>query len=711
MILYDGNDWYLLNYFLLLPILFSLFIASGVSDSFAQVDSVDVIENKMVTLIGHGIDADAEDLIFEWVQIYGDSVLLSSYSDPEPTFLAPDVKNGEIKVLTFELTVTDPLGASSSDVVEVVVNPENHVPEINAGRDKVALKGVNAMSIFPTSHDPDGDILTYQWMQTGGQKVELAHTDNKYITFQPLYLDYSDPEPLSFQVTVDDGFGGTATDSVNVYLFSNLIDNKRISVDAGPLQTVYEGERVTLTTTGQTLDGSDVRFSWIQLLGPTVTLSSFNGQEVEFTAPSIGDNEKILSFQVTGYSPGNGWANALAMVKVLPSNVSPVADAGVDQNVSENVLVKLLGTGTDPDGDNIKYSWSQKSGPAVEFYERTPFSIYFFSPLISSDSETLVFELAVTDVHGNSDTDDVNIIIADRNSPPSASTGPDKRVVSGSTVTVVGSGADADGDLLTFSWKQLSGDPVTFDKSGKTLTFVAPEVLSSKSKRLSFQLTVTDTADQKAFDQVVVFVYPENSAPTATTSNDRPVYENTLVDIMCSGIDPDGDSLTFSWSSPSGAVFADPARGKTTVQTPNVITDADVVLTCTVSDGTLSGSDNLTLTVRNTLNQDIVADAGDDAIVNENISISLDGSGSHDPEKQSLTFSWTQISGETVTLSSKSSVAPMFTSPAVANNEIKVLVFELKVSDDNGRQAIDTVKVTVDPINSVPEASASAKQS
>ncbi|QDI88468.1 peptidase [Candidatus Nitrosopumilus sp. SW] len=694
---------------ILLPLIFTLIAVGSVSNHFVHAESVDVIENKMVTLVGEGYDADDEDLIFKWTQIYGEPVKLSSYSVPEPTFMAPDVKNGEIKVLTFELTITDPLGASSSDTVEVIVNPENHIPVIDAGRDKVVLQNINAMSIFPTASDADGDVLTYKWKQTAGQDVNLVSTNEKHITLQPIYLDFSNFEPLTFEVTVNDGFGGTATDSVNVFLFSNLIDNKRISVDVGPIQTVYEGDDVTLSATGKTLDGSDIRYTWVQLIGPSVTLSSYSGQEVSFIAPQVGDTEKILSFQVTGYSPGNGWANALAMVKVLPSNGSPVANAGPDQTKTENVLVKIDGTGTDPDGDRIKYSWIQKSGTPVDFYERASFSIYFFTPKVA-ESEKLVFELTVTDTHGNSDSDSMTVFVTDRNSPPSALAGPDKRVVSGSDVTIVGSGADADGDELTFSWKQLSGDMVDFNKSGKSLNFKAPEVLPSESKRLSFQLTVTDTTDQKGFDQVVVFVSPENGAPIATASDDRTVYENTLVDIMCSGVDPDGDSLTFTWSTQSNAKFTDSSSGKTTVTAPSVVKDSKITLTCTVSDGTLSASDSLVLTVKNTLNQDIIADAGNDRIVNENVRVSLDGTGS-DPENQPLKFTWTQISGEKVNLSSSSSLTPSFTSPTVANNEIKVLVFELKVFDDNGRQATDTVKITVDPINSPPEATASAKQS
>ena len=134
-------------------------------------------------------------------------------------------------------------------------------------------------------------------------------------------------------------------------------------------------------------------------------------------------------------------------------------------------------------------------------------------------------------------------------------------------------------------------------------------------------------------------------------------------------------------------------------------------MTCSASDGRLAGSDSMKINVVNTLNLPIVANAGEDRIVNEDVKVTLDGSMSNDPEGQKLSYMWKQVSGETVKLSSASSVTTSFTSPIVANNEVKVLVFELRVYDDNGREATDTVTITVDPVNAPPEAIASAKQS
>ncbi|MFB5627711.1 MAG: peptidase, partial [Nitrosarchaeum sp.] len=120
---------------------------------------------------------------------------------------------------------------------------------------------------------------------------------------------------------------------------------------------------------------------------------------------------------------------------------------------------------------------------------------------------------------------------------------------------------------------------------------------------------------------------------------------------------------------------------------------------------------SMEIKVVNVLNLPIIADAGPDQIVNEGIKVSLDGKNSSDPEMQKLSFLWRQVSGETVVLSSTSTVAPTFKSPVVANGEIKVLVFELKVYDDNGRESVDTVTITVDPVNALPKATASAEQS
>lgn len=80
-----------------------------------------------------------------------------------------------------------------------------------------------------------------------------------------------------------------------------------------------------------------------------------------------------------------------------------------------------------------------------------------------------------------------------------------------------------------------------------------------------------------------------------------------------------------------------------------------------------------------TLNARPMADSGPDNIVDERTLVTLDGSDSSDPNSDSLTYSWVQNSGPSVTLNNPTSVGPTFTSPSVATDT--VISFALTVND------------------------------
>jgi len=120
------------NFYLLLPLILGVLILGSASSSFAEIESVDVVENKLVTLIGEGSDSDTGNLTFQWTQIYGESVKLSSTSSIATSFTSPTVNNNEVKVLTFELKVYDDNGRSSVDTVVITVDPVNSPPEASA---------------------------------------------------------------------------------------------------------------------------------------------------------------------------------------------------------------------------------------------------------------------------------------------------------------------------------------------------------------------------------------------------------------------------------------------------------------------------------------------------------------------------------------------------------------------------------------------------
>ncbi|MGH8496945.1 MAG: choice-of-anchor B family protein [Gammaproteobacteria bacterium] len=88
-----------------------------------------------------------------------------------------------------------------------------------------------------------------------------------------------------------------------------------------------------------------------------------------------------------------------------------------------------------------------------------------------------------------------------------------------------------------------------------------------------------------------------------------------------------------------------------------------------------------------------VADAGRDSFFDEGRVATLDGGGSHDPDGDPMTVTWTQISGTPVTLRDADSVVATFSSPEVEADT--VLEFELNVVDDEALAASDRVTVTI----------------
>ncbi|MDH3806647.1 MAG: choice-of-anchor B family protein, partial [Gammaproteobacteria bacterium] len=73
--------------------------------------------------------------------------------------------------------------------------------------------------------------------------------------------------------------------------------------------------------------------------------------------------------------------------------------------------------------------------------------------------------------------------------------------------------------------------------------------------------------------------------------------------------------------------------------------------------------------------------------------VTLDGSQSNDPEGDTLTYQWTQVTGNGVTLNNANSAIATFTAPNVSSDTI--LRFELAVSDPSGLNDTSTTSVTI----------------
>ena len=293
--------------------------------------------------------------------------------------------------------------------------------------------------------------------------------------------------------------------------------------------------------------------------------------------------------------------------------------------------------------------------------------------------------------------------MATGNTAPVASAGADRTEsdISGAMLTLDGSASsDADMDMLTYSWTQTSGATVMLDDSTAIMpSFTVP----TQDSMLVFDLTVDDgtvtTTDSVTIDFTFI---AGNTAPVADAGPDQvqDVEPGTLITLDGSASsDANGEALTYAWTQTSGTpvTLSDSTAQMPTFDAPN----ADTVLTFSlvVNDGIdPSPADDVTVTY--TVNTAPDPDAGSDqtVTVTSGATVTLDATGSSDPEGSALTYAWSQLSGDTVALTGADTATPSFVVPEV--DVITQLVFAVDVSDGSNVRR-DTVTVTVEPRGSI----------
>jgi len=534
-----------------------------------------------------------------------------------------------------------------------------------------------------------------------------------------------------------------------IQVWGDPATNRAPVADAGVDRSGVTGTAVQLDASASSdPDGDALSYAWAPVSGPAATLTGPTTAKPSFVPGSEGTYE----FEVT-VSDGKLSATDRVVVTVAPDQ-PPVADAGADASVLAGQAVTLDGTGSsDPNGSALGYAWSQVgSTPATVSLTGATTARPTFTP---STPGTYTFSLVVSDGKLSSPADTVKVVVG---AAPAASTNLAGRATvtasSQNTSTsqtavkaVDGSTAGYPGDY-TREWATVGGragswlklawaTPVLVDKvvlydrpntsdriTGGTLSFsdgtsvatgslvnagTATTITFPARTVTSLQLTigtVSSATQNVGLAEIEVWGWNAlNRAPVSDAGDDASALAGAAFTLDGSGSsDPDGDALTYAWTqvgppavSLTGAGTAKPSFTPTT--------PGDHTFELVVSDGKLSSTDTVVVSVAQ--NQPPVADAGADLAGHTGKTVTLDGSGSSDPNGAALTYAWTQVGATpaSVTLSGANSVAPTFV-PAQAGT----YTFRLTVGDGT-TSATDTVDVVVELTpNVAPVANAGADQ-
>ena len=275
-------------------------------------------------------------------------------------------------------------------------------------------------------------------------------------------------------------------------------------------EIIVECEMISGPGTFSTTDGNPAEgtLTWTNAGPPGTYQASF--QAVCISAPCLPSN----IFTITIYV-----------------NAPPVAVASADKTEVNSGDVVTLDASQSYDPDNnlpLTYSWIQVNLGFSSTDEQATFT----APSVTTDTTYFIF-LEVRDALGGfsstSSFAEVGILVHPVNHPPVANAGPDQTVTSGDTVTLQGSGTDADNDPLKYSWTQTAGPSVTLsDASSPAPTFTAPEVDTETT--LTFQLIVNDGKINSEPASVNVIVNPEcgcSSTPQTLESSSGTITADT----------------------------------------------------------------------------------------------------------------------------------------------------------------------------------------
>ena len=263
-------------------------------------------------------------------------------------------------------------GAPSADA-PTVERPPNRPPVAVAKAPSTVSTGTLVTLDGSGSDDPDGDDLTYEWLQVYGSGLAAIEERGKVLLSDtsapsPTFTAPSAPTRLTFGLTVTDPCEAAATAFVTVIVTASPV------AKAGPPQTVAAGSDVTL-------DGSDsydpdpndtLTYRWQQVFPPgldpfeialrTVTLSCLEAVSPTFTAPLISVR---LSFVLTVTdSSKTSHSSTVAITVEAPPTPEPDArarsrwrDPGADAHARSRWR--------DPGADARARSWWRDPGAAA----------------------------------------------------------------------------------------------------------------------------------------------------------------------------------------------------------------------------------------------------------------------------------------------------------------------------------------------------------
>ena len=484
--------------------------------------------------------------------------------------------------------------------------------------------------------------------------------------------------------------------------------------------------------------GTDVTFvvtvDGVNLSSPAYTLSITQGSSLctlvgdtltVDAAATIGSVIKVTALSVDN----NSYGNKIAVISELTVIAATVPDVPtLNTAIAGNGEVALTWTEPASDGGSPILGYYLYYNTMDDFSSASVSTISGTSSVmtstisgLSNDTPYYFWVAAVNAIGLGAHTDSLSATptaTASANAPTDITLSADTIDENSASGTTVGTFTATDADVGdTFTYALVSGtgdtDNASFTIDADALkTAMVPDYETQSS--YSIRVQVTDSTSNTYTEVFTITINDVNEAPSITSGASSSCNENqTSTGYTATATDPDGDTLSYSISGTDSALFTiDSSSGVLTFlsapdyETPGD-TGADNVydLTVTASDGTLSDSLAIAITVNDLGESAPVFTSGSTASCDENQTSTGYTAAATDADGDPITYSISGTDSALFAINSSSGVlsfasAPNYESPADSGADN---TYDITVTASDGVLSDSiALAITVNDVNEAP---------